>query len=100
MKLTKVEKQLPSAQVNVTLSGKLKSELDRYACLLPARARRGHRHPQADRRDVTELRRQRPRVPGLGQAHPAPAASPTRTAAPPIRPPSEIAHVRCASDVA
>lgn len=30
MKLTKVEKQLPSAQVNVTLSGKLKSELDRY----------------------------------------------------------------------
>lgn len=31
MKLTKVETQLPSAQVNVTLSGKLKSELDRYA---------------------------------------------------------------------
>ncbi len=31
MKLTKVEKQLPSAQVNVTLSGRLKSELDRYA---------------------------------------------------------------------
>lgn len=31
MKLAKVEKQLPSAQVNVTLPGKLKLELDGYA---------------------------------------------------------------------
>ena len=31
MKLNKVEKQLPSAQVNVTLPGKLKTELDSYA---------------------------------------------------------------------
>lgn len=31
MKLRKVEKQLPSAQVNVTLPGKLKAELDNYA---------------------------------------------------------------------
>ena len=31
MRLNKVEKQLPSAQVNVTLPGKLKAELDRYA---------------------------------------------------------------------
>ncbi len=31
MRLSKVEKQLPSAQVNVTLPGKLKLELDGYA---------------------------------------------------------------------
>ena len=31
MRLNKVEKQLPSAQVNVTLPGKLKTELDGYA---------------------------------------------------------------------
>jgi len=31
MRLSKVEKQLPSAQVNVTLPGKLKLELDSYA---------------------------------------------------------------------
>ena len=31
MKLSKVEKQLPSTQVNVTLPGKFKSELDCYA---------------------------------------------------------------------
>ncbi len=31
MRLSKVEKQLPSAQVNVTLPGKLKLELDAYA---------------------------------------------------------------------
>ena len=31
MRLNKVEKQLPSAQVNVTLPGKLKAELDGYA---------------------------------------------------------------------
>ena len=31
MKLAKLEKQLPSAQVNVTLSGRLKVELDGYA---------------------------------------------------------------------
>ena len=31
MKLSKVEKQLPSTQVNVTLPGKFKSELDSYA---------------------------------------------------------------------
>ena len=31
MKLGKLEKQLPSAQVNVTLPGKLKTELDSYA---------------------------------------------------------------------
>ncbi len=31
MKLNKVEKQVPSAQVNVTLPGKLKLELDSYA---------------------------------------------------------------------
>jgi hypothetical protein len=31
MKLGKVEKQLPSAQVNVTLPGQLKLELDGYA---------------------------------------------------------------------
>jgi hypothetical protein len=31
MKLNKVEKQIPSAQVNVTLPGKLKGELDSYA---------------------------------------------------------------------
>ncbi len=31
MRLSKVEKQLPSAQVNVTLPGKLKVELDSYA---------------------------------------------------------------------
>ncbi len=31
MRLSKVEKQLPSAQVNVTLPGKLKVELDGYA---------------------------------------------------------------------
>ncbi len=31
MKLSKVEKQLPSAQVNVTLAGNLKAELDGYA---------------------------------------------------------------------
>jgi hypothetical protein len=31
MRLNKVEKQLPSAQVNVTLSGKLKAELEGYA---------------------------------------------------------------------
>jgi hypothetical protein len=31
MKLSKVEKQLPSAQVNITLAGKLKAELDGYA---------------------------------------------------------------------
>ncbi len=31
MKLGKVEKHLPSTQVNVTLPGKLKSELDGYA---------------------------------------------------------------------
>ena len=30
MRLNKVEKQLPSAQVNVTLPGKLKAELERY----------------------------------------------------------------------
>lgn len=31
MKLGKLEKQLPSAQVNVTLPGKLKGELDSYS---------------------------------------------------------------------
>lgn len=31
MKLSKVEKQLPSTQVNVTLPGKFKAELDSYA---------------------------------------------------------------------
>jgi hypothetical protein len=31
MKLSKVEKQLPSSQVNITLPGKLKAELDGYA---------------------------------------------------------------------
>ena len=31
MKLAKVEKQLPSAQVNITLPGRLKTELDGYA---------------------------------------------------------------------
>ncbi len=31
MRLNKVEKQLPSAQVNVTLPGKVKVELDGYA---------------------------------------------------------------------
>ena len=31
MKLSKLEKQLPSAQVNITLPGKLKTELDSYA---------------------------------------------------------------------
>jgi hypothetical protein len=31
MRLNKVDKQLPSAQVNVTLPGKLKAELDGYA---------------------------------------------------------------------
>jgi hypothetical protein len=31
MRLSKVEKQLPSAQVNLTLPGKLKLELDGYA---------------------------------------------------------------------
>jgi hypothetical protein len=31
MRLSKVEKQLPSVQVNVTLPGKLKLELDGYA---------------------------------------------------------------------
>jgi hypothetical protein len=31
MKLAKLEKQLPSAQVNITLSGRLKTELDGYA---------------------------------------------------------------------
>jgi hypothetical protein len=31
MRLNKVEKQLPSEQVNVTLPGKLKAELDGYA---------------------------------------------------------------------
>jgi hypothetical protein len=31
MKLNRVEKQVPSAQVNVTLPGKLKAELDSYA---------------------------------------------------------------------
>jgi hypothetical protein len=31
MRLSKVEKQLPSAQVNVTLPGKLKTDLDGYA---------------------------------------------------------------------
>jgi hypothetical protein len=31
MKLAKLEKQLPSAQVNVTLPGRLKTELDGYA---------------------------------------------------------------------
>ena len=31
MKLGKLEKQLPSAQVNVTMPGKLKGELDSYA---------------------------------------------------------------------
>lgn len=31
MRLSKVERQLPSAQVNVTLPGKLKLELDGYA---------------------------------------------------------------------
>lgn len=31
MRLNKVEKQLPSTQVNVTLPGKLKVELDGYA---------------------------------------------------------------------
>ena len=31
MRLSKVEKQLPSAQVSVTLPGKLKLELDGYA---------------------------------------------------------------------
>ena len=31
MKLSKVAKQLPSTQVNVTLSGTLKTELDGYA---------------------------------------------------------------------
>ncbi len=30
MRLNKVEKQLPSAQVNITLPGKLKAELDDY----------------------------------------------------------------------
>ena len=31
MKLSRVEKQLPSTQVNVTLPGKFKAELDSYA---------------------------------------------------------------------
>ena len=31
MKLAKLEKQLPSAQVNITLPGRLKTELDGYA---------------------------------------------------------------------
>ncbi len=31
MRLNKVDKQLPSAQVNITLPGKLKAELDGYA---------------------------------------------------------------------
>lgn len=31
MKLSKVEKQLPSAQVNVTLAGNLKAQLDSYS---------------------------------------------------------------------
>jgi hypothetical protein len=31
VKLAKLEKQLPSAQVNITLPGRLKTELDGYA---------------------------------------------------------------------
>lgn len=31
MKLNKLERQVPSAQLNVTLPGKLKAELDSYA---------------------------------------------------------------------
>ena len=67
MKLTKVEKQLPSAQVNVTLSGKLKSEIDRYAAYYQ------HVHGEAIgiRKLIVEMLRnfvERPRLPGLGQA--------------------------------
>jgi|GEM_PF-5976261 len=58
MKLGKVEKQLPSAQVNVTLPGRLKLELDGYAAY----------YQQTDRRDRAQLRRVRSRVSGMAQA--------------------------------
>lgn len=53
MKLNKVEKQLPSAQVNVTLPGKLKAELDSYA----AYYQQVHGEPIGIRKLIVELAR-------------------------------------------
>lgn len=53
MKLNKVEKQLPSAQVNVTLPGKLKAELDSYA----AYYQHVHGEPIGIRKLIVELAR-------------------------------------------
>jgi hypothetical protein len=53
MKLNKVEKQIPSAQVNVTLPGKLKGELDSYA----AYYQQVHGEPIGIRKLIVEMAR-------------------------------------------
>lgn len=53
MKLNRVEKQVPSAQVNVTLPGKLKAELDGYA----AYYQQVHGEPIGIRKLIVEMTR-------------------------------------------
>ena len=53
MKLNRVEKQVPSAQVNVTLPGKLKAELDSYA----AYYQQVHGEPIGIRKLIVEIAR-------------------------------------------
>jgi hypothetical protein len=53
MKLNRVEKQVPSAPVNVTLPGKLKAELDGYA----AYYQQVHGEPIGTRKLIVEMAR-------------------------------------------
>jgi hypothetical protein len=53
MKLNRIEKQVRSAQVNVTRPGKLKAELDSYA----AYYQQGHGEPIGLRKLIVEIAR-------------------------------------------
>ena len=91
MRLNKVDKQLPSAQVNVTLPGKLKAELDGYAAYYQHNTARPSASAESSSRSFATS--SSPTASSSRGSSAIPAALQTGTAAPPIRKCDEVLHV-------